>query len=173
MKTIPLCYHLSLYLRSLITKLAIIASPTEQGRLKSAIELCFQLLQYLLQRLLVLQQNVIKDKTNLVEEEQNARNIYVVTDSFEPDKQEFSHVEDTCCTVLHHPLILDNFLPDSCHVSQDVGTELTYNVANLLLVVLPSLTLPQKKILMAPFVSKLSSVGMIEIQSAQNGTGNI
>ena len=173
MKTIPLCYHLSLYLRSLTTKLVIIASPAEQGRLKSATELCFQLLQYLLQRLLVLQQNISKDKTNLVEEEQNVGNIYAVMDSFKPDKQEFSHVEDTCCTVLHHPVMLNNFLPSSCHVSQDVGTELTYNMANLLLAVLPSLTSPQKKILMAPFVSKLSSVGMIEIQSAQNGTGNI
>lgn len=165
-KTVPLCYHLLLYLWSLKVKLVIIANIAEQGRLQSAIELCFQLLQYLLQRLLVLRRKLSKDDTNSDEEVQNGGHKYVVD------------VEDTCCTVLHHPVILSSFLlkpqrlSGSCHVSQDVGSELTYNVVNLLLAVLPSLLLPQKKILMAPFVSKLCSDGMVEIQTAQDGTGN-
>ena len=179
LKTIPLCYHLLLYLGSLKTQLVIIANLAERGRLQSAMELCFQLLQYLLQRLLVLPQNISKDKINSDEQVQNTGHIDAVMDCYKPDKQEFNHVEDTCCTVLHHPVILNSFLwkpqhlSGSCNVSQDVGTELTYNVVNLLLAMLPSLTLPQKKILMAPFVSKLYNDGMMEIQSAQNGTGNI
>lgn len=178
LKTIPLCYHLLLYLRSLKTKLVTIANSAEQGRLQSAILLCFQLLQYLLQRLSVLHQDISKDKTNSVEEVQNAGHVYAVMDSYKPDKQELNHVEDACCTVLHHPVILNSFLwkPEhlpSCHASQDVGTELTYNVANLLLAVLPNLTLQQKKILMAPFIGKLCNDGMMEIQTALSGTGNV
>lgn len=179
LKTVPLCCHLLLYLCSLKTKLVIIANPAEQGGLQSAMELCFQLLPYLLQRLLVLQQSISKDKTNSVEEVQNAGHVNAVMDSYKPDKQELSHVEDACCTVLHHPVVLNSFLwkprhlPGSCNVSRDVGTELTYNVVNLLLAVLPSLTLLQKKILMAPFVKKLCNDGMMEIHSAQNGKGNI
>lgn len=179
LKTVPLCCHLLLYLCSLKTKLVIIANPAEQGGLQSAMELCFQLLPYLLQCLLVLQQSISKDKTNSVEEVQNAGHVNAVMDSYKPDKQELSHVEDACCTVLHHPVVLNSFLwkprhlPGSCNVSRDVGTELTYNVVNLLLAVLPSLTLLQKKILMAPFVKKLCNDGMMEIQSAQNGKGNI
>ena len=179
LKTVPLCCHLLLCLGSLKTKLVIVANPAKQGRLQSAIQLCFQLLQYLLQRFLVLQQHMIKDKTNSHEQVTNPGHPNAVMDSYKPDKQDFNHIEDACCTVLHHPVVLNSFLwkpqhlPDSCHVSQDVGTELTYNVVNLLLAVLPSLTLPQKKTAMAPFVRKLCSDGMMEIQSAQNGTGNI
>ena len=179
LKTVPLCCHLLLCLGSLRKRLVVVANPAEQGRLQSAIELCFQLLQYLFQRLLMLQQNIIKDKTNSDEQVTNAGHRNAVMDSCKPDEQDFNHVEDACCTVLHHPVVLNSFLwkpqhlADSCHVSQDVGTELTYNVVNLLLAVLPNLTLPQKKTVMAPFVSKLCSDGMLEIQSAQNGTGNI
>ena len=179
LKTVPLCCHLLLCLGSLKTKLVVIANPAEQGRLQSAIELCFQLLQYLLQRLSVLQKNIIKDKTNSDEQVTYAGQPNAVTDSYIPDRLDFNHMEDMCCTVLHHPVLLNSFLwkpqhlPDSCHVSHDVGTELTYNVVNLLLAVLPSLTLPQKKSVMAPFVSKVCNDGMIEINSAQNGTGNI
>ena len=179
LKTVPLCCHLLLCLGSLKTKLVIVANPAKQGRLQSAIQLCFQLLQYLLQRFLVLQQHMIKDKTNSHEQVTNAGHPNALMDSYKPDKQDLNHMEDACCTVLHHPVVLNSFLwkpqhlPDSCHVSQDVGTELTYNVVNLLLAVLPSLTLPQKKTAMAPFVRKLCSDGMMEIQCAQNGTGNI
>ena len=179
LKTVPLCYYLLLYLRSLKTKLVIFANPAEQGGLQSAMELCFQLLQYLLQRLSVLQQNFSKDKTNSVEGEQIAGHVNAVMDSFHPDKQDFNHVEDVCCTVLHHPVILNSFLwkpqhlSDSCNVSRDVSTELTCNVVNLLLAVLPSLTLLQKNILMSPFVKKLCNDAMMEIQSAQDGNGNI
>lgn len=178
LKTVPLCCYLLLCLGSLKKKLVVIVNPSEQGRLKSAIELCFQLLQYLLQRLLVLQQNKIKNKTNY-EQVTNAGHPNAVMDSYKPDKQDFNHVEDACYTVLHHPVVLNSFLwkpqhlPDFCRVLKDVGTELTYNVVNLLLAVLPSLTLPQKKSVMAPFVNKLCNDGMVEIQSAQNGTGNI
>lgn len=167
MKTVSLCYQLLLYLRSLKAKLVIIANPAELGRLQSATEMCFQLLQYLLRRLLELRRNVSKDETNSDEEVQYGGHKYV------------DHVEDTCCTVLHHPVILSCFLwkpqhlSGSCHVSQDGGSELTYNVVNLLLAVLPNMLLPQKKILMAPFVSKICSDGMMEIQTAQDGTGNI
>lgn len=172
LKTVPLCSHLLLCLGSLKKKLVIIANPAEQGRLQSAIELCFQLLQYLLHRL-------IKEKTNSDEQVTNAGHPNAVMDSDKPDKQDFNHMEDACCTVLHHPVVLNSFLwkaqhlPDSCHVSQNVGTELTYNVGNLLLAVLPSLTLLQKRSVMAPFVSKLYNDGMMEVQYARNGTGNI
>lgn len=179
LKTVPLCCHLLLCLGSLKKKFVVVANPGEQGRLQSAIELCFQLLQYVLQRLLVLQQNIIKDKTNSDEQVTNPGHPNAVMNSYKPDKQDFNHMEDACCTVLHHPVVVNSFLwkpqhlPDSCCVSQDVGTELTYNVVNLLLAVLPSLTLSQKKTVMGPFVRKLCSDGMMEIQSAQNGTGNI
>ena len=174
LKTVPLCYHLLLYLRSLKSKFVVIANPAEQGGLQSAMELCFQLLQCLLQRLSMLEQNVSKDGTK-----QNAGHVNAAMDSYKPDKLDFNHVEDACCTVLHHPVILNSFLwkpqhvSGSCNVSRDVGTELTYNVVNLLLAVLPSLTLPQKNILMAPFVKKLCNDAMMEIQSAQDGNGNI
>ena len=177
-KTVPLCYQLLLYLRSLKAKLVIIGNLAEQGMLQSAIEMCFQLLQYLLQCLLELRRNIIKDKTNSDEEVQNGGHKYAIMNCHKPDKQDINHVIDTCCTVLHHPVILSCFLwkpqylSGSCHVSQDVGSELTYNVVNLLLAVLPNMLLPQKKILMAPFISKICSDGMMEIQTAQDGTGN-
>lgn len=58
------------------------------------------------------------------------------------------------------------------HVPWNIGTQLTYNVANVLLAVLPSLTVHQKRILMAPFVTKICKEGMLEIESANNGNGN-
>lgn len=177
-KTVPLCCHLLLYLHSLKTKLVTIRCAAEQGRLQSAIQLCFQLLQYLLQKLVLPQQKINKDKTNAVEEMHNEEHLYTGVDSYKPDKQGLYHVEDICCTVLHHPVILNSFLWKSGQllshrVSQDVGVELTYNVANLLLAVLPSLKSQQKKILMSPFVSKLCNAGMLEIQTAQDTNGNI
>lgn len=174
-KTVPLCCHLLLYLRSLKAQLVAICSSAEQGRLHSAVQLCFQLLQYLLQRLVLHQQKVDKGETKEVENLQHDEHGML---SYKPDKQGLNHVDDMCCTVLHHPVILNCFLwkPEqslSRDISHDVGVELTYNVANLLLAVLPSLTWQQKKILIGPFVNKLCNDGMLEIQTAQDGTGNI
>ena len=180
-KTVPLCYHLLLYLRSLKRKLVTICSAAEQGRLQSAlglqpaIGLCFQLLQYLLHRSLLVQQKVDKNETNEVKETYNEEHGMF---SYKSGKQGLDHVKDTCCIILHHPVILNSFLwkPEqalSHRISQDAGVELTYNVANLLLAVLPNLTWQRKKILMGPFVNKLCNDGMMEIESAQHGNGNI
>ena len=180
-KTVPLCYHILLYLRLLKRKLVAICSAAEQGRLQSAlglqpaIGLCFQLLQCLLHRSVLVQQKEDTCETNEVKETYNEEH---GTFSYKSGKQGLDHVKDTCCTILHHPAILNSFLwkPEralSHRISQDAGVKLTYNVANLLLAVLPSLTWQQKKILMGPFVNKLCNDGMMEIESAQHGNGNI
>lgn len=174
-RTVPLCYHLLLYLRLLKRKLVTICNAAEQGRVQSAIGLCFQLLQCLLHRSVLVQQKVDKRETNEVKETYNDEHGMFC---YKPDKQGLDHVKDTCCTILHHPVILNSFLwkPEqalSQHMFQDSSIKLTYNVANLLLAVLPNLTWQQKKILMGPFVDKLCNDGMMEIESAQHGNGKI
>ena len=174
-RTVPLCCHLLLYVRLLKRKLVTICSSAEQGRLQGAIQLCFHLLQYLLSQSVLLQQKVGEGETNgndQIHSDEHGRF------SYKPDKQGLDHVKDMCCTVLHHPVILNSFLwkPDqslSRRISQDTGLELTYSVANLLLAVLPGLTWQQKETLMGPFVNKLCSDGMLEINAARDGTGNI
>ena len=180
-KSISLCHHLLLYLRSLKTKLVAGDIFKKQGKLQTAMLLCFQLLQYLLERFVLIQRNVKKVMTN-APKETNIKDFSSTTDSsqnsLEPYIKGLCDVEDLCRAVLHHPVILNCFLwkPEqslSHAIPHDVNLQLTYNVSNLLLTLLPNLMVEQKKILMAPFVSKLSNAGMTEIQSAQDGNGNM
>ena len=87
-------------------------------------------------------------------------------------------VEDMCRQVLHHPVILNCFLwkPDQTMadiICKNVSVQLTYDISNLLLVLLPGLSLQQKHMLMGPFILKLCSAGRMEIQSAQEGNGRM
>ena len=184
LKTVPLCCHILMYLHALKTKLVIVCTSAEDGVLQSAIQFCFQLLQCLLQRLVLLKQKVNEGETSAVELIYDEDQVYsaseslnIVQDSCKPIKQGFYNVDNMYYTVLHHPVILHCFLwkPEQSlagHVTQDVGTQLTYDVSNLLLAVLPSLTMQQKKILMAPFVSKICKEGMLEIEMAHSENGN-
>ena len=186
LKTVPLCCHILMYLYALKTKLVIVCTSAEDedGILQSAIRFCFQLLQCLLQRLVLLRQKVNEGETSTVEliydEEQMysaSESLNIVQDSCKPIKRGFYNVDNMYYTVLHHPVILNCFLWKTeqslaGHATQNVGTQLTYNVSNLLLAVLPSLTVQQKKIVMAPFVSKICKEGMLEIETAHNGNGN-
>ena len=169
-KSVSLCRHLLLYLRFLKTKLTTDFKPADVERDQAAILLCFQLLQYLLQRHVrcdMIRQNGSKDKVSIMDPSHS---------TCEPDKKVLCHVQEICRSVLHHPVILSCFLweptkPGSHHFPANVGIQLTYNVSNLLLAVLPNLTLEQKDMLMRPFVRQLCNVGRLEIQAAQGGNG--
>lgn len=183
-KTIPLCCHVLLYLRSLKAKLVVTRTSPENCMLRSAMQLCFELLQCLLQRLASLQDKMSEGKANASHETHNQGEMLFSLQSFdspqnscEPRCQGFSNVDNIYQTILHHPVIFDCFLwrPEHSlvgHVPWNIGTQLTYNVANVLLAVLPSLTAHQKRILMAPFVTKICKEGMLEIESANSGNGN-
>ena len=177
-KSISHCRHLLLYLHSLKTKLTTVCDSLEQGRLQSAIQLCFQLLQCLIQRSVLQLQDLKEDEANLLGEKTPgclSRTTNSSRDTCEPD---LCDVEDMCRQVLHHPVILNCFLwkPDQTMaytICNNVSVQLTYDISNLLLTFLPGLSLHQKHKLMGPFIWKLCSAGRMEIQSAQEGNGRM
>ena len=178
-KSIPLCRYLLLHLHSLKSKLLTVAVSVSQDNLQAAMLLCFELLQSLIQRLVEIRENSHKTDTNALDAiaDDFARSSDIKHTVSETDDKDLSDMEYMIRTVFHHPVMLSCFLwyPEQSlprTYVQDVTVQLTYHVSNLLLAVLPSLTWQQKRILMAPFVKKLISAGMSEIQSAQDGNGN-
>ena len=178
-KTIPLCRYLLLHLHSLKSKLLTVAVSVRQDNLQAAMLLCFELLQSLIQRLVEIRENSHKTDTNALAATADdfARSSDIKHTVSETDDKGLSDMEYMIRTVFHHPVILSCFLwyPEQSlppTYVQDVAVQLTYHVSNLLLALLPSLTWQQKRIWMAPFVKKLISAGMSEIQSAQDGNGN-
>ncbi|KAM7446686.1 nucleolar pre-ribosomal-associated protein 1 [Porites harrisoni] len=175
-KSIPLCRYLLLHLQSLKSKLLTVAVSVSQDNLQAAMLLCFELLQSLIQRLVEIRENSHKTDTNALDAiaDDFARSSDIKHTVSETDDKGLSDIEYIIRTVFHHPVMLSCFLwyPEQSlprTYLQDVSVQLTYHVSNLLLAVLPSLTWQQKRILMAPFVKKLISAGMSEIQSAQDG----
>ena len=178
-KSIPLCRYLLLHLHSLKSKLVTVAVSVSQDNLQAAMLLCFELLQSLIERLVEIRENSYKTDINPLDANTDdfARSSDIKHAVSETDDKGLSDMEYMIRTVFHHPVMLSCFLwyPEQSLARtslQDVGIQLTYHVSNLLLVLLPSLTWQQKRILMAPFVKKLISAGMSEIQSAQDGNGN-
>ena len=178
-KSIPLCRYLLLHLHFLKSKLLTVAVSVKQDNLQAAMLLCFELLQSLMERLVEIRENSYKTDINPLDANTDdfARSSGIKHTVTETDDKGLSDMEYIIRTVFHHPVMLSCFLwcPEQSlpHTSlQDVAVQLTYHVSNLLLAVLPSLTWQQKRILMAPFVKKLISAGMSEIQSAQDGNGN-
>ena len=177
-KGISHCRHLLLYLRSLKTKLTTVYDSLEQGRLQSAIQLCFQLLQYLIQRSVSQLQDLKVGEANLLGEKTTGCLNRTTNSSHGICEPDLCDVEDMCRQVLHHPVTLNCFLwkPDQTiayAICKDVSVQLTYDISNLLLVLLPGLSLQQKHMLMGPFIQKLYDAGRIEIQSAQEGNGRM
>lgn len=177
-KSIPLCRYLLLHLHSLKSKLLTVAVSVSQDNLQAAM-LCFELLQSLIERLVEIRENSYKTDTNALDANSDdfARKSDIKHTVSETDDKCLSDMEYIIRTVFHHPVMLSCFLwcPEQSLPRtslQDVAVQLTYHVSNLLLAVLPSLTRQQKRILMAPFVKKLISVAMSEIQSAQDRNGN-
>ena len=174
-KTVSHCRHLLLCLNALKTELFSVSNSLGQQRLQSAMLLCFQLLQCLVQRSVAVQQNVNENKSNILEVERaglSSSTLSSPTVVLEPD------FEAICRSVLHHPVLLNCFLwqpelASSQAICKDLSVQLSYSTCNLLLAVLPSLTLQQKHTLMGPFVKKLSHAGGTEIQSAQEGNGRM
>ena len=178
-KSIPLCRYLLLHLHSLKSKLLSVAVSVSQDNLQAAMLLCFELLQSLVKRLVEIRENSHKTDTNALDATADdfARSSHIKHTVSETDDKGLSDMEYIIRTVFHHPVMLSCFLwyPEQSLPRtslQDVAVQLTYHVSNLLLAILPSLTWQQKRILMAPFVKKLISAGMSEIQSAQDGNGN-
>ena len=178
-KTIPLCRYLLLHLRSCKSKLLTVAVSVRQDNLQAAMLLCFELLQSLMERLVEIRENSYKTDINPLDANTNdfARSSDIKHTVTETDDKGLSDIEYIIRTVFHHPVMLSCFLwyPEQSLPRtslQDVGIQLTYHVSNLLLVLLPSLTWQQKRILMAPFLKMLISAGMSEVQSAQDGNGN-
>ena len=178
-KTIPLCRYLLLNLHSLKSKLLTVAVSVRQDNLQAAMLLCFELLQSLIQRLVEIRENSRKTDTNALAATADdfARSSDIKHTVSETDDKGLSDMEYMIRTVFHHPVMLSCFLwyPKQSLPRtslRDVGVQLTYHVSNLLLALLPSLTWQQKRILMAPFLKKLISAGMSEIQSAPDGNGN-
>ena len=177
-KSIPLCRYLLLHVHSLKSKLLTVVVSVSQDNLQAAMLLCFELLQSLIQRLVEIRENSHKTDANVLDATADdfARSSDIKHTVSEMDDKGLSDMEYMIRTVFHHPVILSCFLwyPESLPPTyvQDVAVQLTYHVSNLLLALLPSLTWQQKRILMAPFVKKLISAGMSEIQSAQDGNGN-
>ena len=177
-KSIPLCRYLLLHVHSLKSKLLTVVVSVSQDNLQAAMLLCFELLQSLIQRLVEIRENSHKTDANVLDATADdfARSSDIKHTVSETDDKGLSDMEYMIRTVFHHPVILSCFLwyPESLPPTyvQDVAVQLTYHVSNLLLALLPSLTWQQKRILMAPFVKKLISAGMSEIQSAQDGNGN-
>lgn len=178
-KSIPLCRYLLLHLHALKSKLLTVAVSVRQDNLQAAMLLSFELLQSLIQRLVEIRENSHKTDTNALDTttDEFARSSDIKHTVPETDDKGLSDMEYIIRTVFHHPVMLSCFLwyPEQLLPRtslQDVAAQLTYHVSNLLLALLPSLTRQQKRILMAPFVKKLISSGMSEIQSAQDGNGN-
>ena len=178
-KSIPLSRYLLLHLHSLKSKLVTVAVSVSQDNLQAAMLLCFELLQSLIQRLVEIRENSHKTDANALDATADdfARSSDIKHTVSETDDKGLSDMEYMIRSVFHHPVILSCFLwyPEQSlppTYVQDVAVQLTYHVSNLLLALLPSLTWQQKRILMAPFVKKLISAGMSEIQSAQDGNGN-
>ena len=180
-KSIPLCRYLLLHssLHVLKSKLLTVAVSVKQDSLQAAMLLCFELLQSLIERLVEIRENSYKTDINPLDANTDdfARSSDIKHTVTETDDKGLSDIEYIIRTVFHHPVMLSCFLwyPEQSLPRtslQDVAVQLTYHVSNLLLAVLPSLTWQQKRILMAPFVQKLISAGMSEIQSAQDGNGN-
>ena len=178
-KSIPLCRYLLLHLHSLKSKLVTVAVSVSRDNLQAAMLLCFELLQSLIERLVEIRENSYKTDINPLDANTDdfARSSDIKHTVTETDDKGLSDIEYIIRTVFHHPVMLSCFLwyPEQSLPRtslQDVGIQLTYHVSNLLLVLLPSLTWQQKRILMAPFLKMLISAGMSEIQSAQDGNGN-
>ena len=178
-KSIPLCRYLLLHLHSLKSKLLTVAVSVRQDNLQAAMLLCFELLQSLIERLVEIRENSHQTDTNALDASTDdfARSSDITHTVSETRDKSLSNMEYIIRTVFHHPVMLSCFLwyPEQSLPRtslQDVGIQLTYHVSNLLLVLLPSLTWQQKRILMAPFLKMLISAGMSEIQSAQDGNGN-
>ena len=178
-KSVPLCRYLLLHLHSLKSKLLTVVVSVSQDNLQAAILLCFELLQSLIQRLVEIRENSHKTDTNALDANSDdfAQSSDITHTVSETHDKGLSDMEYLIRTVFHHPVMLSCFLwyPEQSLPRtslQDVAVQLTYHVSNLLLALLPSLTRQQKRILMAPFVKKLISAGMSEIQSAQDGNGN-
>ena len=178
-KSIPLCRYLLLHLHSLKSKLVTVAVSVSQDNLQAAMLLCFELLQSLIERLVEIRENSYKTDINPLDANTDdfARSSDIKHTVTETDDKGLSDIEYIIRTVFHLPVMLSCFLwyPEQSLPRtslQDVGIQLTYHVSNLLLVLLPSLTWQQKRILMAPFLKMLISAGMSEIQSAQDGNGN-
>ena len=178
-KSIPLCRYLLLHLHSLKSKLLTVAVSVRQDNLQAAMLLCFELLQSLIERLVEIRENSHQTDTNALDTSTDdfARSSDITHTVSETRDKSLSNMEYIIRTVFHHPVMLSCFLwyPEQSLPRtslQDVGIQLTYHVSNLLLVLLPSLTWQQKRILMAPFLKVLISAGMSEIQSAQDGNGN-
>lgn len=178
-KSIPLCRYLLLHLHSLKSKLLTVAVSVRQDNRQGAILLCFELLQSLIERLVEIRENSHKTDTNALDANTDdfARSSDITHTISETDDKGLSDMEYMIRTIFHHPVMLSCFLwyPEQsllCTSLHDVAVQLTYHVSNLLLALLPSLTWQQKRILMAPFIKKLITAGMSEIQSAQDGDGN-
>ncbi|XP_068755165.1 nucleolar pre-ribosomal-associated protein 1-like isoform X2 [Montipora capricornis] len=172
-KTISHCRHLLLYLHSLKTRLTTVSDSIEQERQKSATLSCFQLIQHLMQRSLSVQLSSDKDNTNILDEKSN-NPLGTNPSAMGVCKADSCFAEDICRAVLRHPVVLDCFLwnPEisiSQAICKDVGSRLTYTIANLLLAVQSSLPLQEKQVLMAPFVKKLCQEGLSEVQFAVKG----
>ena len=176
-KTISHCRHLLLYLHSLKIRLTTVSDSIEQERQKSATLSCFQLIQHLMQRSLSVQLSTDKDNTNILDEKSN-NPLGTNPSSMGVCKGDSCFAEDICRAVFHHPVVLDCFLwnPEisiSQAICKDVGSQLTYTIANLLLAVQSSLPLHEKQVLMAPFVKKLCQEGLSEVQFAVKGCGKM
>ena len=178
-KSVPLCRYLLLHLYSLKSKLLTVAVSVRQDNLQAAMLLCFELLQSLIEGLVEIRENSHQTDTNALDASTDdfARSSDIRHTVSETHDKGLSNMEYIISTVFHHPVMLSCFLwyPEQSLPRtslQDVALQLTYHVSNLLLAVLPSLTWQQKRILMAPFVKKLISAGMSEIQPAPDGNGN-
>ena len=176
-KSVSHCRHILLYLHSFKTKLASACNSFDQEGLKAATLVCFQLVQYLMQTSLSLHPGSCKDDVNLSNEKDTRRLPGTSVPSVGVHKVESSFAEDMSRTVCHHPVILSCFLwnPESAvspAFCRDVGVLMTYSITNLLLVVLPSCkALQNRQLIMVPFVSKLRTVGMTDIQFVLQGRG--
>lgn len=174
-KTVSHCRHLFLYLNALKTELLSVPNSLGQQRLQSAMLLCFQLLQYLVQRSVVVQKNFNENKSNILEVERAGISSSTISS---PTVVLELNSEVICRSVFHHPVLLNCFLwqpeqASSQAICKDLSVQLSYSTCNFLLAVLPSLTLQQKHTLMGPFLKKLSHVGRTEIQSAKEGNGRM
>ena len=178
-KSVSHCRHILLYLSSLKRKLVSACDSFDQARLKSTALVCFQLVQYLMQRSLSLQPGSCKDDANISNEKDTRRLPGTSVPSVSVHEVESSFAEDVSRIVLHHPVILSCFLwnPESSvspAFCKDVSALMTYSITNLLLVVLPRCkTLQSRQLIMVPFVSKLTTLGMNDIQFVLQERGEV
>ena len=186
-RTIPLCFHILLHLRTLTRKLFNTRIEREQSNMRSSILLCFQAIEFLLQRFI---EQCPKDqniKTSLsagapTEEDDRCTSgtfheqcdNNTVLNGSKHEEEGFCNIVTVSHAVLQHPVMLQCFLPESPIVS-DLICHLTYSVTNLLLAVVavPGLAPAQKKQLVRPFVDKFCCAAKMEVQALQKGNGTV